>query len=37
MRWLGVIENLSIVRYIHKRNEEQVKLTDVVVLYFMPD
>ena len=37
IHWLGVIENLSIVRYIHKCNEEQVKLTDVVVLYFMPD
>ena len=35
MHQLEVIENLLIVRYIHKSNEEQVKLTDVVVLSFM--
>ena len=32
MHQLGVIESLPVVRYIHKSNEEQVKLTDVVVL-----
>lgn len=35
MHQLGVIESLPVVRYIHKSNEEQVKLTDVVVLSFM--
>ena len=35
MHQLGVIENLPVVRYIHKSNEEQVKLTDVVVLFYM--
>lgn len=35
MHQLGVIENLPVVRYIHKSNEEQVKLTDVVVLSYM--
>lgn len=29
---MEVIENLPVVRHIHKSNEEQVKLTDVVVL-----
>ena len=35
MHQLGVIENPSIIRYIYKSNEEQVKLTDVCcfVLY----
>ena len=37
MHQLEVIENLPVVRHIHKSNEEQVKLTDVVVLYVMPD
>lgn len=35
MHQLEVIENLPVVRHIHKSNEEQVKLTDVVVLSFM--
>ena len=32
MHQLEVIESLPVVRHIHKSNEEQVKLTDVVVL-----
>ena len=35
MHQLEVIENLPVVRHIHKCNEEQVKLTDVVVLSLM--
>lgn len=35
MHWLEVVENLPVVRHIHKSNEEQVKLTDVVVLSYM--